>query len=543
MHRERPVPPLEQLRLFGRLAAALPAYLRESLEPKTCRQRIHEGLAQREQNLIRVIQAGVFAVARSPYRRLMEHAGVTITDVAELVREEGVEGALGRLYDAGVYLTHNEFKARHPIVRGSLRLEVRTRDFDNPLSEAHFEGQSGGSRGAETRLKIDLGHYGHSAIADGVLFESQGVLDRPYVLWQPTPPYNAGLGGLLRYAKLGRSPTRWFAQTVASVFGPAWRHALLTRYVIAAGRLHGRPLPIPEHVPLAEAHRVAEHLAALKAVGTPALINSNASSGVRVCVAARDHGLDIAGTVFRLGGEPLTSARQRVIESVGARAFTAYGMSEVGRVGSPCVNPEAPDEVHLLLDRLGVIRRRRRNAADPEETPVNIYTTLIATTPKLMLNVESDDYGVVGERNCGCALGALGYSLHMHTIRSYEKLTSEGMTFLGSDLIRLVEEVLPERFGGAPTDYQLVEGEGEHGLSRVRLLISPRLGLLDEAEVLRCANGFVVRLTGDGVLGYRWREAGTLEIRRDEPHATTASKILALHSLRPKPDARVEADP
>ncbi|MGH8471085.1 MAG: hypothetical protein ACREVJ_01160 [Gammaproteobacteria bacterium] len=316
----------------------------------------------------------------------------------------------------------------------------------------------------------------------------------------------------------------------------------MTRYVIAASRLHGRPLPAPEHVPLAEAHRVAEHLAALKAAGTPALINSNASSGVRICVSAREHGFDIAGTVFRLGGEPLTSARQRVIESAGARAFTAYGMSEVGRVGSPCVNPDAPDEVHLLLDRLGVIRRRRRNAADLEESPVNVYTTLITTTPMLLLNVESDDYGVVGERNCGCALGSLGYSLHMHTIRSYEKLTSEGMTFLGSDLIRLVEEVLPERFGGAPTDYQFVEGEGEHGLSRVRLLISPRLGPLDEAAVLRCTNEFVDRLTGDGVWGYRWREAGTLEVRRDEPHATTASKVLALHSLRPKPEAGVAGE-
>ena len=52
---------------------------------------------------------------------------------------------------------------------------------------------------------------------------------------------------------------------------------------------------------------------------------------------------------------------------------------------------------------------------------------------------------------------ALGYTTHIHTIRSWEKLTSEGMTFCGHDLIRLIEEVLPARFGGRPTDYQFVE--------------------------------------------------------------------------------------
>jgi hypothetical protein len=35
----------------------------------------------------------------------------------------------------------------------------------------------------------------------------------------------------------------------------------------------------------------------------------------------------------------------------------------------------------------------------------------------------------------------------------------QGMTFLGHDLIRPVEEVLPAQFGGGPTDYQSVEVE------------------------------------------------------------------------------------
>ena len=82
-----------------------------------------------------------------------------------------------------------------------------------------------------------------------------------------------------------------------------------------------------------------------------------------------------------------------------------------------------------------------------------------------MINVESDDYGVLVKRDCGCPFGSLGFDQHLHGIRSYDKLTSEGMTFLGGELITLVEEILPARFGGHPTDYQFVEEE-EGGLKR-----------------------------------------------------------------------------
>ncbi len=89
-----------------------------------------------------------------------------------------------------------------------------------------------------------------------------------------------------------------------------------------------------------------------------------------------------------------------------------------------------------------------------------LFTTLLPTSAKVLLNFESDDYGVIlTERECGCPIGELGFERHLHTIRSYEKLTSEGMNFVGGDLLRLVEEVLPSRFGGGPPDYQLVEEE------------------------------------------------------------------------------------
>jgi hypothetical protein len=531
---------IEQAALFRRLVGALSGYLREPLDAPTAHARVQNDLASRPDNLLRIISKGALAVPESPYRALLEHAGATVEDVAELVLREGVEGALERLYDAGVYVSLDEFKGRKPIIRGSLRLEVTARDFDNPLTTVHIAAQSGGSRSSGTRLAIDLAHNVRSAIYDLLLFETHGVLDRPYVIWQPTLPYGAGMNAVLRYAKFGGSAARWFTQNRVPTFGLSWQHGWLTRFLVLATRWCGRPVPQPQHIPLAQAERIAACLAELKTRGTPALVNTNASSGTRVCLAAKEHGLDIAGTMFRLGGEPLTPARARVVTSSGSRVVTIYGMGEIGRIGLPCAHPDEVDDVHVLLDKLSVIRRLRSPRAGGPPVPVNVYTTLVSSTPKLMLNVESDDFGQLQERSCGCRLEQLGLRMHLHTIRSHEKLTSEGMNFLGHDLIRLIEEVLPARFEGAPTDFQFVEDETPDGLPQVRLLVSPRVGHLSEDDVVAAVIDFLNDLPGaGGAFGERWREGGTLRVVRREPYATNASKVLALHTMKRKQERSV----
>jgi hypothetical protein len=53
------------------------------------------------------------------------------------------------------------------------------------------------------------------------------------------------------------------------------------------------------------------------------------------------------------------------------------------------------------------------------------------------------------------------------------------MTFLDTDVIRVLEEELPARFGGTPTDYQLLEEEADDGQPRLQLLVHPRVGPLN----------------------------------------------------------------
>ena len=142
---------LERLGMLTRYLRGLPGYLEGRLDPGTAPAWIAEAVRHRSPEFLRLLDDGVFQNPRSPYRNLFSWAGVEAEDVRELVTSEGVEGALRRLFDAGVYVTLDEFKGHVPIRRGSAERHVSPADFDNPLAARHFEGWSGGSGGAPRR--------------------------------------------------------------------------------------------------------------------------------------------------------------------------------------------------------------------------------------------------------------------------------------------------------------------------------------------------------------------------------------------------------
>lgn len=153
-----------------------------------------------------------------------------------------------------------------------------------------------------------------------------------------------------------------------------------------------------------------------------------------------------------------------------------------------------------------------------------------AGAPKILLNVENGDCGALERRECGCALGALGLRDHISRVRSHEKLSSEGMTFVATDLAKVLEEVLPGRFGGSGADYQLLEEEDGRGLVRLYLLVHPRLGDVEPTAVKRV---FLAELARGGSLerymAAMWERAETVEVRRQAPQPTGTGKVLFFH--------------
>jgi hypothetical protein len=106
---------------------------------------------------------------------------------------------------------------------------------------------------------------------------------------------------------------------------------------------------------------------------------------------------------------------------------------------------------------------------------------------------------------------------------------------------RILEHVLPARFGGNSLDYQLAEEEGDDGLTRLTLIVSPSVGPLDETAMVEHVLE-ELRRGGDMAATARasWGPAGTLRVRRAAPFLTARGKMPPLYRV-PRSSASGEA--
>lgn len=509
--------------MFGRFARGIRRYLEQPLTVEDCRRIVAEAEFRRDDHFLLLLRRAVYGNPRSPYRRLLEHARVEYGDVEREVLSNGVEAATKRLYEAGVHVGFDEFKGNKAIQRPGLSFQAKAEDFDNPVMTRDFEVSSGGSTGARRRMGIDLEALVYDSAVRRLFYQEIGVFGRPHALWRPMPPGSSGIKHALRAAKFGKPLERWFSPTAREWRGGMWPSAVLTELAVGMGRLAGNVIPRPEYVPLTAPETVARWVAEKTSAGTPALLSLPAGSGVRVARAALAEGLSLRGAVFELGGEANTGAKLREIQAAGASTINCYSLSETGQLGVGCIHASAIDEVHFISGKVAV-NQHKVSAPDGTQVDALLLTTVHPTTPKLLLNVDIGDYGVMPEGHCGCAMEQLGFSRRLHTIRSYEKLTAGGMHFIGSNVLTMLEEVLPGRHGGAPGDYQLVEEERD-GLSKVGIVVSPRALLRDADELPGTILDYLASDSrGAKMMAEQWRQTGVLEVIRREPYITAAGK-------------------
>lgn len=236
-------------------------------------------------------------------------------------------------------------------------------------------------------------------------------------------------------------------------------------------------------------------------------------------------------------GEPPTKAKVQGIIRSGARWVPYYPFSEHGTVGIGCASPDDENDVHFFKDMLALIQFPRRVPGSEITVDAFNFTSLMPTAPKVLLNVESDDYGLIEKRSCGCPLEKLGFTEHLRHIRSFSKLTGEGGTLVGSEMVRVLEEVLPARFGGSPLDYQIIEEEDEHGFTRLSLVVHPKIHIQDDEVVintvldalkqntLECGRGSTAAERTRSI----WKQVNTLRVKRMAPILTVHGKMMPLH--------------
>jgi hypothetical protein len=207
-----------------------------------------------------------------------------------------------------------------------------------------------------------------------------------------------------------------------------------------------------------------------------------------------------------------------------------YAFTEAGAVGAGCAHPVDGNDLHLMKDTLALIQHPRRVPGSGIEVPAFYFTALLPTVPKILINVESDDYGIVEQRRCGCPLEDAGYPEHIREVRSFRKLTGEGVTLVGSDMERILEQVLPSRFGGGPLDYQLIERENDRGQTKLVLFVDPRVEIVDEQAIIETLYDELSR--GDSAADIArafWQQGNTLTVERAAPVWTGRGKLMPLH--------------
>jgi len=311
-------------------------------------------------------------------------------------------------------------------------------------------------------------------------------------------------------------------------------YRLLTQLLLLEARALGVPVTHPTYLPPNDFSPAAHWIAERRAEGRDVLLMAPVSFGVRVASAAADAGLDIRESLFLCGAEPLTKAKQDAIERAGARVFPRYGISELGWVGCSCPGMNGENCVHVMRDSVAVISRRRRAPLAGAEVDSLLFTTLLPWSTYVLINVELEDSGVLGPARCGCRLASMGFDQQLSNIYSYGKLTGHGVTLLGQDMLTILERILPERFGGAATDYQLVERE-EPGETITELRASPRVVTASVDDVREFFLDEVKRLWGGSPTCRQWSQADAFRVVLREPIVSGDRKINPLVLLGSQP--------
>jgi hypothetical protein len=518
----------EEIARGVRFLWGLSACLRPPLTAEMARTILSARLARREADFLALARGAVYDNPGSPYRQLLELAGCQYGDLEELVGREGLEGALAHLYRQGVYLTIDELKGRRPTVRGSATLSFQPAQVRNPLVGFHVPAQTGGSRGAPLVIPTDLSSVRDRAVNQCLALEARGGGDWLKATWAVPGRI---VSGVVRASSFGAPMARYFSLVDPAEAELDSRFRWEVRALRLGSLLTGVPLPRPEYVPIADPLPIARWLAGVLESGRTPHLFTFVSPALRLCQAAIQAGIELRGAMATITGEPVTAARLGVLERAGLHAVSEYGSAECGgSISHGCLAPEAPDEVHLFDDLHALIPAA--TPADRDELPGSaiLATSLRPTAPLILLNVSMGDRAVLTRRRCGCPLEELGWRTHLHTIRSFEKLTAGGMTFFDTDVIRVLEEVLPARFGGGPTDYQLVEEEGAAGQPRLRLVVHPAVGALAADALIEAFLAEIGSGAGpERVMAIQWRTARLLEVERRPPRATASGKILHLH--------------
>jgi hypothetical protein len=524
---------LKEAASYARMAWGIRAMVRLRL-PDPPQAALRAQLENRATRFLDTLRTVVFADANHPYYRMFEEARCNFEDVSQMVQRRGLQPSLEALRQAGVWLSHDEFKGKQAILRNGRHIPADTASFENPLAYAAWEARSSGSRSTGTTVKMSPAFIIHRQCYYSLNYPDFGVQQRRWITLDPILPAGSGLARSILAGKSGLAIDRWYA--VGRLQDSAHYRAV-TRLMCAEASLLGARMPKLTFLPANDFAPAAEHLARTRANGAACFVTGMTSTCIRVAAAALEKGLDISGTRFQVFGEALTPAKAEVVRRAGAEVFATYLASELGTIGMACPHMEGSNTVHLFEDAVAAISHRRTAPGTDHPVESLLFTSLFPRAPYVLINLELGDHGLLGRAACDCGFSKFGFTTAIADIYSYTKLTGYGSTLVGTDILRILESALPARFGGCPGDYQLVEQEAGTE-TRMTLRVDPRVGNFAAVDVRDFFLEEVRKLYGGSLSTRTWRHAESMRVVLQPPLAGRTGKVLPLHLLGPMTAAK-----
>jgi hypothetical protein len=517
---------IREIKQLAKTSWSMRDYLKRPLNVNRAKEDIKIRMDNREENFLNLVNKSIYENQNSPYRKLLLWAGCDYKDLQDCVRSQGLEKTLEKLQDEGVYTTLEEFKSQVPISRKGLTIETSESDFSNPLVGAAFQCTTSGSRSSGTDVMYNLDCFAEEAADKLIYYETHGLLEAPLALWLPVLPCLSGIHNFLMNIKFRKPPDKWFSQLGTEIVEMSRRNRRVINNILLCSRFFGLSVPRPEFTDIGSAAKVAQWMETTRKTKGVSVVSTYVSSAIRIVQAAIDKGIDISGNVISASAEPLTPRRAGFIKSAGVKALPYYAATETGLIGASCGNGNYPDDMHICLDRFAIIQRSRETTVGGHKVDSFLFTYLSKNAGKILLNTDIGDFGKLTVKPCGCLFGELGMNVHVYEVRSYDKLTCEGMTLLGSQLDDIVGEMIEEA-GGCPDDYQFWETYDNMGLAKLIVAVNPKLRGLDQENFsaailskLRCKN---ITITSQF-----WEQAKTLQLVRAYPQMTKKFKMLPI---------------
>jgi len=513
---------------FGSIAA-LPKFFRKQITLRQAEEGLKKLLDSHDDRFLEMMRRQVYETQGSPYLKLLKYAGCEFADLESSVNRQGLENTLAKLAGEGVYFTSDEFKGKSEVVRGGMSFGVSSKDFHRPKSVRGYTSQSSGTRNLPVSTLSSLEWLSIQTMGEAIFYSTHNLLAHQHAVYEPI------IGGFSKFtlirAKLGLTVHKRFNLNVGTHSLLEAKYHWLYAYLVGKmGSWFGPGIAKPEYLEPGDIKPIIEWIRENNHKGQSSCIRAVVSNGVKIARAALEEGISLEHLTFEVGGEPLTQSKKRLFDEARARVALRYGPGGDSGTMYGCGNANFIDELHVPQSVVSLVNNPR--ILDDGDSPIHplMQTSLHPAAPRFLFNVEMGDYATLIERDCGCPLQKVGFTQHVHSVRSFEKMTGEGVNYSGSDLFELLEETIPSEFGGGPGDYQIVEEEDDRGQTRLTLVVHPEVKNVNEEKLLRrLQQGLAQESRNHRFISKIWQDAGTFRFRRAIPHTSARGKILPLH--------------